>query len=223
MRVIADDGAQLGIIPTDEALRRAEEKGLDLVEVQPMARPPVCKIMDYGKFKYQQKRKAAEQKQNQKTIEVKEVKFRPKTGKHDFDTKVRHLREFLGDGDKAKVTIMFRGREIVHPEIGHDVLKRVAEAITDVAMIELAPRMEGRSMFMVVAPAKPGQRKTVFPSAPPPPPPAAASPGAAAASAAAASAGNATPASPSAGNAAPPAVAPAASPPVVAAAPDLKK
>ena len=223
MRVIADDGAQLGIIPTDEALRRAEEKGLDLVEVQPMARPPVCKIMDYGKFKYQQKRKAAEQKQNQKTIEVKEVKFRPKTGKHDFDTKVRHLREFLGEGDKAKVTIMFRGREIVHPEIGHDVLKRVAEAITDVAMIELAPRMEGRSMFMVVAPAKPGQRKTVFPSAPPPPPPAAASPGAAAASAAAASAGNATPASPSAGNAAPPAVAPAASPPVVAAAPDLKK
>ena len=126
MRVIADDGAQLGIIPTDEALRRAEEKGLDLVEVQPMARPPVCKIMDYGKFKYQQKRKAAEQKHNQKVIEVKEVKFRPKTGKHDFDTKVRHLREFLAEGDKAKVTIMFRGREIVHPEIGHDVHKRVA-------------------------------------------------------------------------------------------------
>ena len=222
MRVIADDGAQLGIIPTDEALRRAEEKGLDLVEVQPMARPPVCKIMDYGKFKYQQKRKAAEQKQNQKTIEVKEVKFRPKTGKHDFDTKVRHLREFLGDGDKAKVTIMFRGREIVHPEIGHDVLKRVAEAITDVAMIELAPRLEGRSMYMVVAPAPPGQRKTVFPSAPPPPPPAAASPGVAAASpgAAAASPGAAAalPAS-----ATPPAVAPAAGPPAVAAAPDLKK
>ncbi|MCC7071950.1 MAG: translation initiation factor IF-3 [Deltaproteobacteria bacterium] len=176
VRVIADDGAQLGILPTEEAMRRAEEKGLDLVEVQPMARPPVCKIMDYGKFKYQQKRKAAEQKHNQKVIEVKEVKFRPKTGKHDFDTKVRHLREFLGEGDKAKVTIMFRGREIVHPEIGHDVLKRVAEAIGDVAMIELAPRMEGRSMFMVVAPAKPGQKKTMFPAVvpmpPPPPPPA---------------------------------------------------
>ncbi|OGQ13405.1 MAG: translation initiation factor IF-3 [Deltaproteobacteria bacterium RBG_16_71_12] len=169
MRVIADDGAQLGILPTDEAMRRAEEKGLDLVEVQPMARPPVCKIMDYGKFKYQQKRKAAEQKHNQKVIEVKEVKFRPKTGKHDFDTKVRHLREFLAEGDKAKVTIMFRGREIVHPEIGHDVLKRVAEAVGDVAMIELAPRMEGRSMFMVVAPAKPGQKKTAFPAAPTPP------------------------------------------------------
>ncbi len=174
VRVIADDGAQLGILPTEEAMRRAEEKGLDLVEVQPMARPPVCKIMDYGKFKYQQKRKAAEQKHNQKVIEVKEVKFRPKTGKHDFDTKVRHLREFLAEGDKAKVTIMFRGREIVHPEIGHDVLKRVAEAIGDVAMIELAPRMEGRSMFMVVAPAKPGQKKTAFPAVvpvPPPPPP----------------------------------------------------
>lgn len=217
MRVIADDGAQLGILPTDEALRRAEEKGLDLVEVQPMARPPVCKIMDYGKFKYQQKRKAAEQKQNQKTIEVKEVKFRPKTGKHDFDTKVRHLREFLADGDKAKVTIMFRGREIVHPEIGHDVLKRVAEAITDVAMIELAPRMEGRSMFMVVAPAKPGQKKTVFPSAPPPPP-AAPSPGAAAAAPT-----SAPPASPPPTSATPPTVAPAAGPPAVAAAPDLKK
>ncbi|MBI1946695.1 MAG: translation initiation factor IF-3 [Deltaproteobacteria bacterium] len=200
VRVIADDGAQLGILPTDEAMRRAEEKGLDLVEVQPMARPPVCKIMDYGKFKYQQKRKAAEQKHNQKVIEVKEVKFRPKTGKHDFDTKVRHLREFLGDGDKAKVTIMFRGREIVHPEIGHDVLKRVAEAINDVAMIELAPRMEGRSMFMVVAPAKPGQRKTAFPAAPapmPPPPPPGTSPTAAVAAAPAAAATTA-PATPSA-------------------------
>jgi translation initiation factor IF-3 len=122
-----------------------------------MARPPVCKIMDYGKYKYQQKRNAAEQKRKQKVIEVKEVKFRPKTGEHDFQTKVRHLREFLAEGDKAKVTIMFRGREIVHPEIGHDVLKRVTEAIQDVAIIELAPRMEGRSMFMVVAPGKPGQ------------------------------------------------------------------
>ncbi len=173
VRVIADDGTQLGILPTDEAMRRAEEKGLDLVEVQPMARPPVCKIMDYGKFKYQQKRKAAEQKRNQRVIEVKEVKFRPKTGEHDFDTKVRHLRDFLADGDKAKVTIMFRGREIVHPEIGHDVLKRVAEAIADIAQIELAPRMEGRSMFMVVSPGKPGQKPkpmNVGPAPAPPPP-----------------------------------------------------
>jgi translation initiation factor IF-3 len=158
VRVIADDGSQLGILPTDEALRRAEEKGLDLVEVQPMARPPVCKIMDYGKFKYEQKRKAAEMKKKQKVIEVKEVKFRPKTGIHDFDTKVRHLRDFLSEGDKAKVTIMFRGREIVHPEIGQEVLKRVAEAISDIAQVELAPRMEGRSMFMVVAPGKASAR-----------------------------------------------------------------
>jgi translation initiation factor IF-3 len=157
--VIADDGSQLGILPTDEALRRAEEKGLDLVEVQPMARPPVCKIMDYGKFKYEQKRKAAEMKKKQKVIEVKEVKFRPKTGVHDFDTKVRHLRDFLGEGDKAKVTIMFRGREIVHPEIGQDVLKRVAEAISDIAQVELSPRMEGRSMFMIVAPGKASPNK----------------------------------------------------------------
>ena len=165
VRVISDDGTQLGILPTEEALRRAEDKGLDLVEVQPMARPPVCKIMDYGKFKYQQKRNAAEQKHKQKVVEVKEVKFRPKTGKHDFDTKVRHLREFLADGNKAKVTIMFRGREIVHPEIGQDVLKKVAEAINDIALIELAPRMEGRSMFMVVAPGKPGQKpKPMTPS-----------------------------------------------------------
>jgi translation initiation factor IF-3 len=167
VRVIADDGAQLGILPTDEALRRAEEKGLDLVEVQPMARPPVCKIMDYGKYKYQQKRNAAEQKKKQKVIEVKEVKFRPKTGEHDFQTKVRHLREFLAEGDKGKVTIMFRGREIVHPEIGQDVLRRVAEAISDVALIELAPRMEGRSMFMVVAPGRPGQKpRPMAPMAP---------------------------------------------------------
>jgi translation initiation factor IF-3 len=195
VRVIADDGAQLGILPTDEALRRAEEKGLDLVEVQPTARPPVCKIMDYGKYKYEQKRKAAEMKKKQKVIEVKEVKFRPKTGTHDFDTKVRHLREFLAEGDKAKVTIMFRGREIVHPEIGHDVLKRVTEAISDVAMIELPPRMEGRSMFMVVAPGKPGQKAKPLaplpmPVVPPQPPP----PGAAPAPAAAAPAAPATPA-----------------------------
>ncbi len=166
VRVIADDGSQLGIISTDDALRRAEEKGLDLVEVQPMARPPVCKIMDYGKFKYEQKRKAAEMKKKQKVIEVKEVKFRPKTGIHDFDTKVRHLREFLLEGDKGKITIMFRGREIVHPEIGQDVLKRVVEAISDIAMVELSPRMEGRSMFMIVAPGKAGSRpKPMMPMA----------------------------------------------------------
>ncbi len=177
VRVIADDGSQLGILATDDALKRAEEKGLDLVEVQPMARPPVCKIMDYGKFKYEQKRKASELKKKQTVVEVKEVKFRPKTGIHDFDTKVRHLREFLSDGNKARVTIMFRGREIVHPEIGQDILKRVAEIISDIAQVELPPRMEGKQMFMIVAPGKAPARRPGFPtgpvpgSQPPPPPP----------------------------------------------------
>ncbi len=163
VRVIGADGSQLGILPTEEALRLAETSELDLVEVQPTARPPVCKIMDYGKFKYQQKRKANEAKKNQKQFEVKEVKFRPKTDKHDFDVKVNRLRRFLEDGDKSKVTIMFRGREIVHPEIGQDILRRVAEAVSDIAIVESHARMEGRQMFMVVAPGK-GKRQA--PAAP---------------------------------------------------------
>ena len=154
VRVIADDGTQLGIIPTDEARRRAEELGLDLVEVQPTARPPVCKIMDFGKYKYEQKRNAARAKKNQKTMEVKEVKFRPKTDTHDFNVKVNRLRRFIDEGNKSKVTIMFRGREIVHPEIGRDILKRVAEQISDIAQVESHARMEGKQMFMVVAPLR---------------------------------------------------------------------
>lgn len=168
VRVIGPDGAQLGILPTEEALRRSEELGLDLVEVQPTARPPVCKIMDYGKFKYQQKRKASETKKNQHVVEVKEVKFRPKTDKHDFDVKVSRLRRFVAEGNKSKVTIMFRGREIVHPEIGQDVLRRVAEAVSDVAIIEVSPRMEGRQMFMVVSPSKSGQKRPPVASPPRP-------------------------------------------------------
>jgi translation initiation factor IF-3 len=156
--VIAEDGAQLGILPTDEALRRAEDLGLDLVEVSPTARPPVCKIMDYGKFKYEQKRRASEQKKKQHQIEVKEVKFRPKTDKHDFDVKVKRLRKFIGQGNKSKVTIMFRGREIVHPEIGHQILANVAEQIADIAAVESQARMEGRQMFMIVAPVKSGKK-----------------------------------------------------------------
>jgi translation initiation factor IF-3 len=166
VRVIAEDGSQLGIIPTDDALRRAEEKGLDLVEVQPMSRPPVCKIMDYGKFKYEQKRKASELKKKQTVVEVKEVKFRPKTGQHDFDTKVRHLREFIEEGNKARVTIMFRGREIVHPEIGQEILKKVAEAISDIGQVELGARMEGKQMFMIVAPGKAPARRPMGIGAP---------------------------------------------------------
>ncbi len=166
MRVIADDGTQLGILPTDEALRRAEEQGLDLVEVSPTARPPVCKIMDYGRYKYEQKRKANEAKKKQHQIEVKEVKFRPKTDKHDFDVKLNRVKKFIGKGNKCKVTIMFRGREIVHPEIGRDILQRVAEDVADMAQVEMAPRMEGRQMFMIVAPVKGGGSRPAAAAAP---------------------------------------------------------
>lgn len=152
--MIAADGEQLGILPTDEARRRAEEQSLDLVEVSPMARPPVCKIMDFGKFKYDQKKKANEAKKKQHVIEVKEVKFRPKTDQHDFDVKLNRLKRFLDEGNKSKVTIMFRGREIVHPEIGRDILDRVANAVKETGQVETPPRMEGRQMFMIVAPAR---------------------------------------------------------------------
>jgi translation initiation factor IF-3 len=154
VRVITEDGEQLGVLATQEAVRRAEALGLDLVEVSPMAKPPVCKIMDYGKFKYQQKRKTAEAKKKQQVIELKEVKFRPKTDIHDFNVKVGRLRSFLAEGNKGKVTVMFRGREIVHPEIGQDMLKRVAEVLQEEASVESPPRMEGRQMVMILGPAK---------------------------------------------------------------------
>lgn len=146
---------------THDALRKAEDQGLDLVEVSPMAKPPVCKIMDYGKFKYQQKRKSAEAKKKQVIIELKEVKFRPKTDIHDFDVKVNNLRRFLEEGNKGKVTIMFRGREIVHPEIGHDILRRVVEALAGEAVVESAAKMEGRQLVMILAPAKAAAAKKV--------------------------------------------------------------
>lgn len=157
--IIAEGNEQLGILPTDEALRRAQDMGLDLVEVQPNQRPPVCKIMDYGQFKYEQKKRSRENKKKQHTIELKEVKFRPKTDKHDFEVKVNRLRRFLEAGNKGKVTIMFRGREIVHPEIGRDILERVAETVSDLAAMESPPRMEGRQMFMIVGPHKKGGPK----------------------------------------------------------------
>ena len=154
VRVILEDGEQLGVLATQDALRRAESMGLDLVEVSPTAKPPVCKIMDYGKFKYQQKRKANEAKKKQQVIELKEIKFRPKTDVHDFQTKVNRLKSFLQAGNKGKVTVMFRGREIVHPQIGFDMLKRVVEAISEEALVESPARMEGRQMVMIVVPQK---------------------------------------------------------------------
>lgn len=154
VRVILEDGEQLGVMATMDALRRAESMGMDLVEVSPMAKPPVCKIMDYGKFKYMQKRKTADAKKKQTQIEVKEVKFRPRTDIHDFEVKVNRLRKFLQEGDKGKVTVMFRGREIVHPDLGRDMLRRVADMLTQDAIIESPPRMEGKQIVMILAPAK---------------------------------------------------------------------
>ena len=152
VRVIGDDGSQLGVLNTDDALRRAEDAGLDLVEVSPKAMPPVCKIMDYGKFKYENAKKTKDARKHQSTTTTKEIKFRPKTDDHDFDFKVKHIRRFLMEGNKAKLAVIFRGREIVHPETGQDVLKRVVEATSDIAQVEQAPLMEGRRMLMIIAP-----------------------------------------------------------------------
>jgi translation initiation factor IF-3 len=152
VRCIGADGGQLGVLDTSEALRIAEEAGLDLVEVSPKAMPPVCKIMDYGKFKYEDSKKKKEAKKHQSTVTLKEIKFRPKTDDHDFDFKVKHIRRFLGEGNKAKLAVIFRGREIVHPETGQAVLRRVVEATSDIAQVEQAPMMEGRRMLMIIAP-----------------------------------------------------------------------
>jgi translation initiation factor IF-3 len=139
-------------MPTEVALARAQELGLNLVEVNPMAKPPVCKIMDYGRFKYEEKKRANETKKKQVVVKVKEVKLRPKTEDHDYETKVRHVREFLEEGNKAKVTIMFRGREITHREIGTRVLDDVVQDLKDVAVVEQTPRLEGKQMFMIIGP-----------------------------------------------------------------------
>jgi translation initiation factor IF-3 len=150
--LIAADGTQLGIVPTEVALTRAQNESLDLVEISPMARPPVCKIMDYGRYKYEAKKKASEARKRQVVVELKEVKLRPKTDVHDYEFKVRNVRRFLEEGNKARITIMFRGREIAHKDIGQKLLQDVAEDVKDVGVIEQAPRQEGRQMFMILAP-----------------------------------------------------------------------
>ena len=152
MRVVGPDGEQLGILPIEQALSRAQDLGMDLVEVSPMAKPPVCKIMDYGKFKYTEKKKQNEAKKKQVVVQLKEVKLRPRTEEHDYNVKVGKIREFLAEANKARVTVMFRGREITHRELGQKVLQRVIEDMKEVAVIESAPRMEGRQMFMILAP-----------------------------------------------------------------------
>jgi len=152
VRVIAPDGEQMGILTVDEAIAAAEARGLDLVEVAPMARPPVCRIMDFGKFKFEQAKAARAAKKKQKNIELKEIKFRPGIDEHDFDFKTRHAREFLADGNKVKVTMMYRGRQMAHIELGRDVLDRVAQELKDIGKIEQEPKLEGRNMSMVLAP-----------------------------------------------------------------------
>ncbi|MCY1006052.1 translation initiation factor IF-3 [Nannocystis pusilla] len=180
VRVIDANGEQLGIMLTQDAMARAEEANLQLVEVNPKASPPVCKIMDYGKFKYETAKRDREAKKNQKTTELKEVKFRPKTHDHDFDFKTRHIRRFLDEGDKVKLVVQFRGREITHPETGRAILEKVIRELVDVATVLQLAQMEGNRMNMVLAPKpqrpgvvkpKPPEGPIARPAAPPPPPP----------------------------------------------------
>lgn len=152
--MIAPDGDQLGILLTVDALRKAEDFGLDLVEVAPTADPPVCRIMDYGKFKYQQSKKVHDARKKQNIMRIKEVKVSPKTQEHDVLNKLKDIRRFLENGDKAKVTMIFRGREITYTDIGRKILDRIAVGIEDVGTIEQKPTLEGRNMVMIIAPQK---------------------------------------------------------------------
>lgn len=154
VRLIDDEGGQIGIIPTREALEMARERGLDLVEVAPNASPPVCRLMDYGKFRYEQSRKDRDSRRNQHVIKLKEVRIEPKIGDHDLETKGRHAARFLDAGDKVKLTVLFRGRSITHPELGRDLLDRLSEQLKDHGVIEQSPRMEGRTMTMHMAPLR---------------------------------------------------------------------
>ena len=150
--MIGAESEQLGILQLQEALILAEGQHLDLVEVSPTAVPPVCRIMDFGKFKYQQSKKLQEAKKKQVQVQLKEVKLRPKTDEHDLQFKIKHVRRFLEEGNKAKITVVFRGREITHMELGQTALDKFVEELQDVALIEVRPKMEGRNMFIIVAP-----------------------------------------------------------------------
>ncbi|HWQ16024.1 MAG TPA: translation initiation factor IF-3 [Roseiflexaceae bacterium] len=152
VRLIDENGAQVGVVPLRDALMMAEERGLDLVEVAPNAIPPVCRIMDYGKFRYEQTKKEREARKNQKQVELKEVRLKPKTDEHDLDVKAKQARRFLLDGDKVKFTVRFRGREIFHPDIGVQMLEQMAEDLRDVAIVEQRPLMEGKALSLLLAP-----------------------------------------------------------------------
>ena len=150
--VIASDGEKLGVVDTDSALAMAEEEGLDLVEVSPNASPPVCKILDYGKLKYQEQKKASEARKRQKTVDVKEIKMRPNIDTHDYEVKMRSVNKFLNDGDKVKVTMRFRGREMAHQNLGMELLHKVRDETSEIAKVEAMPKLEGRQMVMVLGP-----------------------------------------------------------------------
>ena len=152
VRVVADDGSNLGVLPTNEALRRAQERGLDLVEVNPKASPPVCKILDFGKYKYEEKKKQRDAKRKQTVVEVKEIKIRPKTDDHDIDVKVRAIRKFIEQGNKVKVTCRFRGREIMHPQRAEMQLQLIMSKCEDMVNVEQRPTMEARTMAVLLAP-----------------------------------------------------------------------
>jgi translation initiation factor IF-3 len=154
VRVIGDDGTQIGVMRTDEALRYAQERDLDLVEVAPEARPPVCRVLDYSKYKYEQSQKQKAARKHQQQITIREIKFRPKIAEQDYTTKKRHVERFLKHKDKVKITIMFRGREVTHPERGQMILDRLAEELTDLAIIEQRPNLDGRNMTMLLGPSK---------------------------------------------------------------------
>jgi translation initiation factor IF-3 len=154
VRLVGDEGEQLGIVAVADAIRMAEEKDVDLVEIAPLANPPVCKLMDYGKFRYREQKKAHEAKLKQKQIQVKEIKFRPRTDEGDYKIKLHKLSEFLEEGDKVKVTLRFRGREMAHQEFGLRVLERVKADLEQLGVVEQFPKMEGRQMVMVIAPKK---------------------------------------------------------------------
>ena len=154
VRLVGPDGDQIGVVSIDQALRLAEQADLDLVEISPSARPPVCKIMDYGKFKYESAQKARESRKNQTHVVVKEMKLRPKIDQHDYETKKAHVLRFLKAGDKVKITIMFRGREQSRPELGYRLLQRLAEDVAEHAFVEFSPKQDGRNMVMVLGPTR---------------------------------------------------------------------
>jgi translation initiation factor IF-3 len=154
VRLIGDDGKQVGVVKTDQALRYAQERDLDLVEVAPEARPPVVRVLDYSKYKYEQEQKAKAARRHQKQITIREIKLRPKIATADYETKKGHVRRFLGGHDKVKITIMFRGRETTHPERGEQLLMRLAEDVADLGTIEQRPNLDGRNMTMVLGPVK---------------------------------------------------------------------